>query len=314
MGKVVGKRRKRPLDDSIGSVDSEAWIVNQQQFGSMPSPAATASSSESNAKRHCPDNSWTYFLADDAQPLLDCNEAGEALQSIDMVNNRSCSVSSETMFLHHGGLHTPNLSPPQTRYLSPAALDVRPVSRHTSTCAESALTMSQTTLPTLVPEDEETVCIKLLAHLKKYSSTTNQTEQFRVDLLSKSNASVRRILRSQTARRDYNCQLLLSSILTHLTTLCESLCSTEQDERTRHDQSLQRPDTTRESFDMRTGLVQQQTSSETLRPLVLEASSLAMELGSLLKRTPYDGFQIQGRQEAWIVELGLRLQTALTRL
>lgn len=65
---------------------------------------------------------------------------------------------------------------------------------------------------------------------------------------------------------------------------------------------------------MRTGLVQQQTSSETLRPLVLEASSLAAELGDLLKRKPLDGFQVQGRQETWLVELELRLGAALSRL
>lgn len=280
----------------------------------MPSPAATNSSSESSSKRHCPDNSWTYFLADEAQTLLDCNEAEEALQSIDMATNRSSSVSSEVFLMPNGGLQTPGLSPPQTRYLSPVAFDVRPVSRQTMTNNDKALNNTQNIMPTLVPEDEETVCIKLLAHMKKYSTSATQSQHFQLDLVSKSNASVRRILRSQTARRDYSCQLLLSSILTHLTTLCESLCNMGQTERARHDQLLQRLGSTRESFDMRTGLVQQQTSSETLRPLVLEASSLVHELGDLLKRKPYDGFQVQGRQEAWVVELELRLRTALTKL
>lgn len=314
VGKVVGKRRKRLLDDSIGRVDSEAWVVNQDQVNSIPSPAATNSSSESSSKRHCADNSWTYFLADEAQSLLDCNEAGEALQSLDMATNRSLSVSSDNAFIPHGGLQTPSLSPLQSRYLSPAALDARPMSRQTSTTAENSLLTTQTMVPSVVPEDEETVCIKLLSHLKKYSTSASQSRPFQVDLVSKSSASVRRILRSPTARRDYSCQLLLTSIMTHLTTLCESLCNMGQEERTRHDQSLQGANSTRETFDLQTGLVQQQTSSESLRPLILEASSLANELGNLLKRRPLDGFQVQGRQEAWIVELQLRLRTALTIL
>jgi len=326
VGKVVGKRRKRPIDDSIGTVDSEAWVVHQQQSlsNSIPSPAATTSSAESSSKRHCNDNSWTYFLADEAQSLLDCNEAGEALQSIDMADQRSYSASSESIFCNNGGLQTPSLSPPNFRYLSPAALDVRPVSRqHLVPSITSRSRISNQSLvppgsrqssPPSAPEDEETVCIKLLAHLKKYSSSSRQTRQFQLDLLSKSNASVRRILRSQSVRRDYTCQLLLSSIMTHLTTLCEYLCSTGLEEGMGDGQSSPRPDSTRESFDMRTGLVQQQTSSETSRPLVLEAASLATELGNLLKRKPLDGFQVQGRQEAWIVELELRLRTALTTL
>ena len=322
VGKVVGKRRKRPADDSIGTVDSESWIVNQQALASMPSPAATASSSETSAKRHCSEESWTCFIADE-QNFPDSSEASDALQSIDLGNRRSSSVESEVQFYVTGGLQTPDLSPPNTfRYLSPAILDATPMSRQISNTTTipliqrtSSAASMRSRLDLNQPEDEETVCIKLLAHLKKYSISTVPDQTFQLDLLTKSNASVRRILRFQSACNDYNCQLLLSSILTHLTTLCERLCYTDRSETVRHDQSgpgvHQRNS---QSFDMRTGLVFQQSSSETLRPLVLETSSIALDVGNLLKRKPLDGFQTIGKWELYIVELGFRLQNALADL
>jgi hypothetical protein len=174
------------------------------------------------------------------------------------------------------------------------------------------------------PEDEETVCIKLLAHLKKYSALINDhSRAFQIDLLTKSNASVRRILRSRSARADYSCQLLLSSILTHLTTVCEALCYTSSGQESTVLQdvphAVQQDSDTRqkrnsEAFDMRTGLVYQSTPSETLRPLVLETSSLTVDVGSLLKRKPLDGFQTLGKWEMGILELGYRLQNALEAL
>jgi hypothetical protein len=329
----VGKRkRKQPEDDSIGSVNSESWIVTDQQPASLPSPAATTSSSESTTKRHCSEDSWTYFIADEQTAQPEFNEASEALQSIDMGNHRSSSVESEVEFYVPGGLQTPDLSPPNvTRYLSPAILESRPVSRNASISTDpsliqrtaSAASMARTTDLTQ-PEDEETVCIKLLAHLKKYSALINDhSRAFQIDLLTKSNASVRRILRSRSARADYSCQLLLSSILTHLTTVCEALCYTSSGQESTVLQdvphAVQQDSDTRqkrnsEAFDMRTGLVYQSTPSETLRPLVLETSSLTVDVGSLLKRKPLDGFQTLGKWEMGILELGYRLQNALEAL
>jgi hypothetical protein len=99
--------------------------VTDQQPASLPSPAATTSSSESTTKRHCSEDSWTYFIADEQTAQPEFNEASEALQSIDMGNHRSSSVESEVEFYVPGGLQTPDLSPPNvTRYLSPANHDL----------------------------------------------------------------------------------------------------------------------------------------------------------------------------------------------
>jgi hypothetical protein len=65
---------------------------------------------------------------------------------------------------------------------------------------------------------------------------------------------------------------------------------------------------------MRTDLVYQSTLSDALRPLVLETSSLTVDVGALLKRKPLDGFQTLGKWEMGILELGYRLQNALEAL
>jgi hypothetical protein len=316
VGKVVGKRRKRPLEETATTSESEAWIVTQQQINSIPSPAATTSSAESSSKRHCSDNSWTYFLADD-QDLLEGTEAGEALQSINMANSNAFAMPVETLGYGSNGLQTPGLSPPHQRYLSPAAFDRRPLSRQASVGVDNQA-IQQTTLmvartrmsATPQPEDEETVCIKLLSHLKKSSAAPLQHRQVQVDLLAKSSASVRRILRSQGVRKDYSCQLLLSSILTHMATLCELLCGTSSESRGRNEPSRPGPSTS-DTFDARTGQTQNSFNLEALRPLVLECSSLTNDLGDMLKRKPLNGFQTLGRHERHLAELQLRLKSVL---
>lgn len=289
----------------------------------MPSPAATNSSSESSSKRHCSEDSWTYFIADD-QIVQEGSEASEALQSIDMVNRRGSSVESDINLCHNVGLQTPQVSPPPvTRYLSPAVFEAHPMSRSASISTEAHLPRPASAAPSVArstdlsqPEDEETVCIKLLSHLKKHSNITSQDRTFQVDLLTKSNASIRRILRSKSVRSDESCQLLLSNILGKMTTLCEHLCYTSQSESANPNQSQAVPGMQRnsEAFDMRTGLVDQQTSSETLRPLVLETSSLAADVGNMLKRKPLDGFQTYGRWETLVIGLECRLGNALGAL
>lgn len=321
VGKVVGKRRKRPVDDSIGTVDSDAWVVNQQHPYSIPSPTTTSrSSAEPTSKRQCLESSWTYFLDDD-HSYQEGSEASEALESIEMVRSRSQSVANEVAYYSNAGLVTPSLSPPlPCRSYSPAPFGPQIMARQSSMRS----IVSHRQLDHIAPsrplsrassqqEDEETVCIKLLAHLKKYSASSRLGRGFQLDLLTKSNASIRRILRSQNLRNDHSCQFLLTSIMTHLAVLCENLCSTAQD-RARSETQTIAPPTHAESFDMRTGLVQCQTSSETLRPLVLETCSLNTEVGNLLKRQPLDGFQIFGKWETYTIELALRLEEALVTL
>lgn len=314
VGKVVGKRRKRPLNTSIERVDFETWAVSQQHVNLTPSSATISSLPDSHFKHHCPDG-WPFWLAYESQTLRDSEKAGVTLQSIEVPSTQGFDVSSNTMFILNGDIQTPNLRPSTTRYHFPEA--TRPMSPNVTmtTPENSTLHTPAVVVPIIKPEDEELICIKLLGHIKKHSNSASRSWNSQVDLLSKSNASVRRILHSREVRRNYSCQLLLSSIMTHLTMLCECLCSIVQEEQKKQDQALRLPESRREPLNMQIGPVHQRTSSGAIQPLLLQASWLVHELGNVLKRNPCDDFQAQaqGRQEAWMLELELRLRAALTR-
>jgi hypothetical protein len=255
---------------------------------------------------------------------LEGTEAGEALQSINMANNNAFVMPMEPLGHGSNGLQTPCLSPPHQRYLSPAAFDRRPTSRQASVGADNHAVQQATLMvartrmsATPQPEDEETVCIKLLSHLKKSSAAPLQQRQVQIDLLAKSSASVRRILRSQGVRKDYSCQLLLSSILTHMATLCELLCScssSTSSEACGRNEALRAGPSTSGAFDARPGQTPIHFNLEALRPLVLECSSLTNDLGDMLKRKPLNGFQTLGRHERHLAELQLRLKSVLMGL
>ena len=322
VGKVVGKRRKRPVDDSIGNINSQSWIVNTAPVQSIPSPANTQVS-EDSAKRHCGPPSWTTFIAGgDEQGFLNFDETADSLHAIDMSNNRSFSMTSDLTFFTNSGLPTPALSPPQfTRYLSPAQLETRPTSRHTFVPANT----SKLQLPQHNPavgrhaevaqEDEEMVCIKLLAHLKKHASDDMQPREFQIDLLRKCNAAMQRILNSKTIRSDYACHLVLSSIITHLVRLCERLCLCKMEEpRAVDSQFLQDQvhfaDAMPGFFDAAVSAGPVHGEQDQLVNLVKEVMSFISAIGEMLKRKPIQGFQYLGRHETLHVELEQRLRQA----
>ncbi|KAK5272025.1 hypothetical protein LTR99_009555 [Exophiala xenobiotica] len=363
VGKVVGKRRKRPLPDQTANVNSHPWIVNGTACSvqSIPSPAASHESDESNKRPCTAVPNWTSFSAGGSdQGFMTFDETTETLNAIEMANNRSFSMTSEVSFFTNNGLPTPALSPPQfTRYLSPAQLDThtRPSSKHgfgsrsvTAPIDPRRLCppANNTTTPSPVfsirhhavqppsahqaPEDEETVCIKLLAHLKRHSSDESQPRETQLQLLKKCNAAVRRILHSKTIRSSYTCHLLLSSILGHLVRLCERLCldmninmnmdmgpSDDHAARSLESQFLQDqvhyegvvPGYFENAVvHMNPQQPMQAPEQETMMTLNSEVMSFASTVADMLKRKPHGGFQTLGRHESFHAELEQRLMKA----
>lgn len=263
------------------------------------------------------------------------DETTETLNAIEMANNRSFSMTSEVSFFTNNGLPTPALSPPQfTRCLSPAQLDTRPTSKQGSRSTapidpRRLYPPANTTTPffarhvehpPLTPEDEETVCIKLLAHLKKHSSDESQPRETQLQLLKKCNAAVRRILHSKTIRSSYTCHLLLSNILSHLVRLCERLCldmdmnSSEDAARSLESQFLQDQvhyEAVPGYFENVAVHIPQQplqaSEQETMMALNREVMSFASTVADMLKRKPLGGFQTLGRHESFHAELEQRL-------
>lgn len=321
---MVGRRRKRQLEGSIGTIDSEAWVLDQSStFCAIPSPPASQYS-DCTSKRQCSTNSWASFLVEEHQDLGDFEESIEP-QTFEMMNPKAFCESTDLSFLRNNGLPTPGMSP-QFGYLSPAAFETRLMSRAASVSTDSSrllpprFTTAFSAPPSRTPEpaqpgDDETVCIKLLSHLKKHSPRKGQSSYQDLDLLAKTNASVRRILRNKGVRSDYSCQLLLSGITTHMVDLCEQICSQKMEESTVpnfSDCQSQTPFKAQsEYFDKTT---QPKTPSATARTQVVEATNLATEVAELLKRKPLNGFQVLGRQESHHIELDLRLQRSLAKL
>ncbi|KIX00737.1 uncharacterized protein Z518_09802 [Rhinocladiella mackenziei CBS 650.93] len=325
VGKVVGKRRKRPIDDSIGNINSQNWIVNGTvPLQSIPSPATTHGSDEST-KRHGNTPSWTSFIAAPDQGFLPFDDTADSLNAIDTADNRSFSVTSDLALFNNSGLPTPALSPPQfTRYLSPAQLETRP----TSSQASGRIDPSRLHPPTsqvprtrqvdATPEDEETVCLKLLAHLKKHAADELQPREAQLELLKKCNAAVRRVLCSKTIRSDYACHLLLSNIIHHLVRLCERLCQGKQDEPRNIDSQFLQDQVHFEAvpgfFDTAAPQPLSQTEQESILSLIEEVMASASVVGDMLKRKPLQGFQNLGRHETFHLELEQRLKKARVSL
>jgi hypothetical protein len=104
-------------------------------------------------------------------------------------------------------------------------------------------------------------------------------------------------------RSNYTCQLLLSSILTHIADLCELVASA-------HRSPFAPEQAQTEYFDR----PQQRQPAKDVKTAVVEATNLATEVGEFLKRKPLNGFQVLGRHESHHIELDLRLQRALSKL
>lgn len=261
------------------------------------------------------------------------DETTETLNAIEMANNRSFSMTSEVSFFTNNGLPTPALSPPQfTRYLSPAHLDPQPTAKQGLSvpidprrlCPPGhSASFARQVGPSVFQEDEETVCIKLLALLKRHSLDDFEARETQLELLKKSNAAVRGLLQSKTIRSAYTCHLLLSNILNHLVCLCERLClNMIQDSRHLSVESQFLQDQVH--FDAVPGFFEHGTlaapqavqapDEATLRTLLGEVMSFASTVGGMLKRKPLDGFQSLGRHETFHVDLERRLGKAMDLL
>lgn len=319
----MGKRRKRPIEDSSSNINSQSWIFNTTApIPSIPSPATTHGSDEST-KRHCFEPSWTPYFTLGDQGFVNTDETTESLYAIEMSNHRSYSATSEVAFFHHSGLPTPALSPPQfTRYLSPGQLESLPGSVRVAAPVDPSklYPLTKTEIPLVrhadsFAEDEETVCIKLLAHLKRHAADESRPRDTQLELLEKCNAALRRILHSPTIQSDYTCHLVLSSILLHLVRLCERLCQGGSAESGNVESQFLQDQV---HFAAVPGFFDDAMRPPPLSPpeqdmmvmLMREVMTFASTVGDMLKRKPVYGFQSLGRHETFHLELEHRLRQA----
>ncbi|EXJ88921.1 hypothetical protein A1O3_01985 [Capronia epimyces CBS 606.96] len=243
-----------------------------------------------------------------------------------MAGSRSFSVASELSLFPHSGLPTPTLSPPLfARYLSPIQPQTRPPSRQAFTPVDPSKLHPQSygaplsQKPHATPDDEETVCIKLLAHLKRHGQDESQHHETQIELLKKSNAAVRRILQNKMLRSDYACQLVLSSIVNHLVCLCERLCGQSRldadEARNANSQCLQDQLHFEAGPPFANYAIQHQPCSpsdqEMMVALVEDVLYFTSSTGDMLKKKPISGFQTLGRHETFHVELEQRLKRAI---
>jgi hypothetical protein len=294
----------------------------------MPSPANT-STSEDSAKflNHKP--SWLPGTESTSHPGFATGPLGEPspAQTTDSYSfmDRKDSLPSST------GLPTPALSPPQYAYLSPMMLENRPQSvvnppKNTSTTSQF-LAPSRPISAARNPEprqaeDEEMVCIKLLGHLKKSNAKEEQSLDDLVSTIKKSDAVIRRILKSKKARADYGCIMLLSNTMIKVVDLCERVAHEhfeEPDGEDAHflsafdDNFFNDPEQNyfNTDFPMESS---QADRGAMLREMLAQTADLVLAVGNLLQRKPLNGFQAVGRHEALHMELGQRLKATVKLL
>lgn len=306
-------------------INSTSWVVNNYNPPlSLPSPSSSASSLDQK-RRDYTDSSWRSFLAiDDHSPRPFC--PSESQCSLDTSDCGSLSSTSEQALYASNGLPTPALSPPQVQFLSPMLLEALPDLRQTSLPPDnpSRSVLNHAALPSPTQEassseDEEMICIKLLAHLKRHSMNSLHTLDPTVILIQKSTAAIKRILKSRTIRNNYASQLLLSNIMIHIVAFCEMMCRRHAEgiarassplltESTSSDPSL---DSFESPFRPSPTHAEGLGSIEKTMQEALETSEL---VGELLKRKPYIGFQTLGRQESLHLALDKRLRACLQNL
>jgi hypothetical protein len=327
VGKVVGRRRKRPLEDAVGTVNSSEWVIaNYVPTNAIPSPANTSSSDDSSKFLNLKP-SWLPGMESASQSGFTPGPLGEPspAQTVDSYSlmDRKASLPGST------GLPTPALSPPQYAYLSPMMLENRPHSAvgtagniTSQFLAPSRPTPAARIAEPRQSEDEEMVCIKLLGHLKKSSAKEHQSLDDLVSTIKKSNAVIRRILRSKQARSDYGCVMLLSNIMLKVVDLCERAAQKhfeEPDGGDAHflsafnDNFFNDPEQNyfNTDFPMESS---QADRGAMLREMLTQSADLASMVGNLLQRKPLSGFQTVGRHEGLHLELGQRLKAALILL
>ncbi|RMZ74875.1 hypothetical protein DV737_g5660, partial [Chaetothyriales sp. CBS 132003] len=185
VGKVVGKRRKRPVEETaIGTVDSEAWIINNQK----PLPYL--------AKRHCSDINWTSFLVDDAQQdeeYFNLDESTEVLQSIDLANQSSSPTATQLPFASGVGSQA-NV---ETGFARIAEFECDAFELESTAAAEFSVLL-----------------FFYRVHLHLLLKTANAAVRRLLHSPS----------RKRNMRKNYTCHMLLSSIMTMLIGICEDIC------------------------------------------------------------------------------------------
>lgn len=324
VGKVVGKRRKRPLPDSKSNLPKPTqWNVTVGP-AALPSPAPSVISEHQN-KRPCISNEWTDMIAYDNQTTLGFSQCDEQQFLHFEVAEEAESNTTKDALSGSYGLPTPCMSPPEMQFLSPADLETRSQSSpptsgpfYQTPHAAYHPPLPQANQPQ--PEDDESVCLKLLAHIKQCSTQDHHTFASMLALVNKTNAALGKLLQSRTIRRDYPCQLLLTNIVLHLATLCEQLLDHREPSYTSnpeqefiHESYLTESD---EGIypDKRQTHSQAAVSKSNAKHTVREATMLCSAIGDLLKRKPQNGFQTLGRHESAHVEIDIRLKRILASL
>ncbi|KAL8243882.1 hypothetical protein R6Q59_010140 [Mikania micrantha] len=316
VGKVVGKRRKKPLPNTIQGVSSDGWNVQFADPSVLTSPVHIPAPPQQQDKKFGPLSSWNTYTSLDDHNMIDFADCTE-----DQFNGfqvpRPYSLQTELPMFTNNGLPTPpGMSPTDMTFLSPAAFETRPPTPRgmglADTCKFYApkFTPSTSMTPEPLIEDEETICIRLLAHLKKNPSERENYES-QLQLIKKTNAAIRRLLKSRATQNDYSCQMLLSTIATHLVAMCERVCQYRPMQTDfLHDHFMM--DTVPGYLD--TSMVEQQTAEihDSAKVVVNEAAVLSSAIGDLLKRRPLmNGYQGVGRHESLHVDLDVRVKKAL---
>lgn len=316
MGKVVGKRRKRPLPDTkLSESLSNQWTMPVGPIA-LPSPAPT-NASEPQSKRNCYVNGWSEIVQNEDQPALDFSNCDEQFLNFDMCQQSDLNTNSDSSYTLETSLPTPSMSPQQTQNLSPPVLEAMTPSTQASAII-TASTADQTTLYHLSGpttqfqqlEDDEIMLIKLLTQLKRLSMQNHHTFRSAISLVDKTNAAIKRMLQSRTVRTDYTCHLLLTNILMHLVTFCE-LVSTLRGSQADNELVM---DMNFGEYDSEMTQDQASTLQFAARKAIRDTVTICTSVGNLLKRVPLNGFQIVGRNEGALIELEKRLRHTITLL
>lgn len=310
VGKVVGKRKKRPSNSKQGEQLPNQWSISGGPT-TLPSPAPTNASAPTN-KRVCSDNDWPHVDQYDSQYPLDYSTCGEQFLNFDMCQPSEMNAAGEGSYNIGTNLPTPSMSPDHTQYLTPVDFEVMTPTTQASSIPR-APPSDQTTLyplsgtyqPLQHTEDDEVMLIRLLTQLKRLSQN-DHTFKSAISIVDKTNSAIKRMLRSSMVRTDYTCHLLLTSILVHLVTFCDMIVT------------LRDPYTTEE---LRvTSNLAGQFENEDLpievpaKRIVLDTITVCTSTGNLLKRLPHNGFQVVGKNEAALINLEKRLRHIVTLL
>lgn len=324
VGKVVGKRRKRPLPDAeINDSRPHQWSVTVGS-SALPSPTST-NGSDHQSKASCMSADWAHLVSYQQSASLDFSSCEEQFLNLDMESSTLPQTTESMPFTLQTGLPTPSMSPPETRYPSssdnvtgiradysiPATQFQRTNSRRISTAFTQKAERTS--------EDNEDVCIRLLAHLKRISQQEQSCSTL-LALVQKTNAALARLLKSRSVHTDYSCHLLLTNIMLHLTSLCErhlQLSQRKADAQLEaefvHDSYLVDSES-----DAGYGSRQPDEFLTEMRPVaqrtIVESVKVNASISELLKRKPLNGFQVLGRHESAHVETDVRLRRVLSSL